>query len=330
MVCRLIGHAAGTVTVLLLWHPLIVAHQRTGKEFPQVELIGVCFDGMGRLVGQAHAPSALRTAGLQAAFASGTYSGSDVVVSEAKPRRDPNSDLLNEDALLQMVDRLYSRVSSALSSGRFPVVYGGDCSVLLAAIPALRDSLGEAGLVFLDGHEDATPMEMSPNGEAGNMEIGLLTGLTGEPPPLPLRHRLPALRPDAVAMVGQRDDVFRRTHKIPTMAGRVLLRSSGEVSADPVGAGREAARHVRSQSSGWWLHIDFDVLARSEFSASGAPEDILASGGLTWPQLTAVASSALEVGGCRGWSLVPYNPDLDPERRAAARIVRFVDDMASR
>jgi hypothetical protein len=34
-------------------------------------------------------------------------------------------------------------------------VYGADCSVLLAAVPALRDVAGRAGLVFVDGHEDA-------------------------------------------------------------------------------------------------------------------------------------------------------------------------------
>lgn len=35
--------------------------------------------------------------------------------------------------------------------------------------PKLRASVGEAGLVFLDGHEDATPMELSDDGEAANM-----------------------------------------------------------------------------------------------------------------------------------------------------------------
>jgi hypothetical protein len=35
-------------------------------------------------------------------------------------------------------------------------------------------------------------------------------------------------------------------------------------------------------------------------------------------------NSALQAGGCRGWSLGVYNPDLDPERHAARRIVAFL------
>jgi arginase len=38
--------------------------------------------------------------------------------------------------------------------------------VLLGAVPALVDVLGRAGLVFIDGHEDATTMEASTTGEA--------------------------------------------------------------------------------------------------------------------------------------------------------------------
>src|SRR6266568_3197084 len=39
------------------------------------------------------------------------------------------------------------------------LIYGADCAVLLGAVPALADVLGGAGLVFIDGHEDATTME---------------------------------------------------------------------------------------------------------------------------------------------------------------------------
>lgn len=84
-----------------------------------------------------------------------------------------------------------------MSLGRFPLIYGADCAVLLGAIPALRDVRGKAGLLFIDGHEDATTMEQSTTGEAANMEIALLLGITGMRAPEPLRSRLPALEADA-------------------------------------------------------------------------------------------------------------------------------------
>jgi arginase len=215
-----------------------------------------------------------------------------------------------------------------LSAGRFPLVYGADCSVLLAAVPALRDIAGRAGLVFLDGHEDATPMDLSPTGEAANMEIALLLGLTGERAPKPLRSRLPALTPAAIAMLGPRDRLYRQGANVPTVADRVWLRPADEVSADPAGCARMAVEHVVAHASRWWLHIDLDVLARSEFAACGAPGEVMLAGGLTWRQLTEVSMSALQGGGCAGWSLSVYNPDLDPDGSAARRIVEFVSQVA--
>ena len=69
------------------------------------------------------------------------------------------------------VDLLYHRVRAALARGRFPLVYGADCAVLLAAVPALASVVGEAGLAFIEGHEDATLMELSATGEAASMEV---------------------------------------------------------------------------------------------------------------------------------------------------------------
>jgi arginase len=75
-----------------------------------------------------------------------------------------------------MARALYDRVRSALARGRFPLVYGADCSVLLAAVPALADVARDVGLVFIDGHEDATPMEVSASGEAANTGPTMLYG----------------------------------------------------------------------------------------------------------------------------------------------------------
>jgi arginase len=227
-----------------------------------------------------------------------------------------------------MAAALHRQVRASLSAGRFPFVYGADCSVLLAAVPALRDVAGRAGLLFVDGHEDATPMDLSPSGEAANMEIALLLGLTGERAPQPLRDWLPALALDAIAMLGPRDHLFRQAANIPTVADRVWLRSAGEVSADPPGYARMAIEHVTAHASHWWLHIDLDVLARSEFSACGAPGEVSLADGLTWRQLTQISTPALQDGGCAGWSMSIYNPDLDPDRSTARRIVEFVAQVA--
>jgi arginase len=290
----------------------------------RIDMIGVPFDGMGRSPGQAGAPAALRAAGLSEVLGPDAVMEPDLELPGPVAQRAAGSGLLNERALLQMVDTLHRRVRSSLAAGRFPFVCGADCSVLLAAVPALRDVAGRAGLVFADGHEDATTMDMSTSGEAANMEIALLLGLTGERAPQPLRDRLPALDPGAVAMLGPRDDLFRQAASVPTVAGRVWLRPAGEVAADPAGCARRAAGRVAAQASRWWLHIDLDVLARAEFAACGAPGEVTLAGGLTWPQLTELSVSALRSGGCAGLSLSIYNPDLDPDRSAARDIVEFV------
>jgi arginase len=291
-----------------------------------IDLIGVRFDGSGRARGQAHAPPALREAGLLAAVGERATVAADVEVSPPIPARG-RFGLLNERALLDMVAALYDRVRAALARGDFPLVYGADCAVLLAAVPALGDAAGSAGLVFIDGHEDATPMEASTTGQAANMEVAFLLGLTGDQAPEPLRSRAGVLRPEAIVMLGMRDEQYRRETGVPTIAGRVRLLTADDVHAGPAAAGTQAAGQVAAQSPSWWLHTDLDVLAGDEFRACGAAHDPAMPGGLSWAELTAVVSSALRTGGCRGWSLGVYNPDLDPELRSAQQVVSFLAEV---
>jgi arginase len=196
--------------------------------------------------------------------------------------------------------------------------------VLLGAVPALRDVGGSAGLLFVDGHEDTTTMEESTTGEAANMEIALLLGMTGAQAPQPMRGRLPALRPEAIEMLGQCDAAYRREIGVSIIGDQVRLHPAPEVRRDPEQIATQAAAHVGAKASGWWLHVDLDALDRQEFRACGAASDPSMPEGFTWAQFTSVTRTSLRSAGCRGWSIGVYNPDLDPDDRDARRIVAYL------
>ena len=297
----------------------------------RVELIGVPFDGYGRAGHQARAAQALRDAGLMAAFGElEVLAGTDLELPPPDPRRAPGSGLMNEAALLAMVAAVHERVREAVAADRLPVLYGGECSVLLGAVSGLGAARGRPGLVFVDGHEDTTPLDVSVDGEAANMELGLLLGLTGQLAPAALQSLLPALEPAALAVLGTRDEELRRECNVASLADRgVHLRRHDVVAAAPAEVARTAVEHVRKTAPSWWLHTDLDVIAQDVFTAGRVPGDEDEEGGLDWRQLTELTAAALACGGCAGWSIAIYDPEQDDDGSQAARIVEFVTAAAS-
>ena len=238
-------------------------------------------------------------------------------------RRAGRRRLVNERALLAMTRALNERVGSAVCAGRLPIVYGGDCSTLLGIVTGLRDHVGEVGLVFIDGHEDTMPLDVSEDGEAANTELGLLLGLTGRTLGGELGDRLPALRRDRLVVLGPRDDAWRRQFNVGTLADNgVWVAPLAEVADDPAGAGRRAIEQLAAQVDRWWLHIDLDVLDPVVFPAQGLPDFPDEPGGLTWDQLTDLVMALFTTPAtCIGGSIAIYDPDQDPnqERSGADR-----------
>jgi arginase len=289
------------------------------------ELIGIPYSSMAKPGGIADAIRVLREAGLAeriAASAAARDTGDLRLVRGSGARG--RSGLLNERALGRLVTATREAVLGSLDRGGRPLLVGGDCPVLLGALAACRDRYGAVGLLLVDGHEDAWPPQLSSTGEASDSEVAIALGRIGELPEA-LDRLVPLLGPEAVSMLGPRDRQEIEQAGAESLADTVaLLRDDDGIRADGAHSSAcEAIRALANSAPAFWLHIDLDVLRTEEFPAA----DYTQPGGLAWDELLDIATRTLAAPDCVGCSIVIYNPDLDPERTSAARIVRFVSDL---
>jgi arginase len=293
----------------------------------RIELIGVPYTSAATPGGIATAIRRLRDAGLveRVGRSGDVRDGGDLELLEGTGLRGA-SGLLNERALGRLVTATRDAVAHALQRGRLPLLVGGDCPVLLGALAAGRDDGREPGLLLVDGHEDAWPPDRSPTGEASDSEVAIALGRV-RGLPASLDDLMPLLTPQRVAMLGPRDRRELDEAGVESLDGAIaLFRDDVAVRASGAAASaREAVATLAAGSSSFWLHVDLDVLGTDGFPAA----DYLQPGGLTWGELLDIAAPALADPRCFGCSVVIYNPELDPERTSAARIVHFVADLVT-
>ena len=89
--------------------------------------------------------------------------------------RDEETKLLNPESIKDYSLRLADAVNSLLHENKFPIVLGGDCSILIGNLLALR-RIGRYGLFFIDGHADFYRPEESPTGEVADMDLAIVSG----------------------------------------------------------------------------------------------------------------------------------------------------------
>src|SRR6185295_18391978 len=125
--------------------------------------LGLMPPARGRVPGVHKLPAALRAAGLVAGLRAADAGG--VPAPAYSAAIDPDTGIRNAYALRAYSLELAKQVGKLVEAGAFPVVLGGDCSILLGNLLALR-RLGRYGLFFIDGHTDLQTPRTSPTGGA--------------------------------------------------------------------------------------------------------------------------------------------------------------------
>lgn len=234
--------------------------------------------------------------------------------------RDRETLTLNARGIAEYSVLLADAVAEVVGRGEFPILLGGDCSILLGSSLALRRH-GRYGLLFIDGHADFYQPEANPNGEAASMDLAFATGRGPE-----LLTNLEGLRPlvrdEDVVAFGFRDAEEQRQYGSQPLPPQVLALDLSEVRR--LGTKRAAQRAVEHLSAaerptrGFFIHLDADVVSDDLMPAV----DYRMPDGLTWDELRTVLEVALGSGRAVGIEITIYNPALDENGTSGRDLAR--------
>lgn len=296
----------------------------------QLSLIGVPTNSAGKRNGVAGAPVALRRAGLLDALGHVciVHDEGDVSFSMPTTERDVRSGIIAYKSLASMIQNVRVSVNRVLLEDRFPLVIGGDCPVLLGCLAAVSAGNFPVGLFFVDGHEDAYSAHQSPTGEAADMELGFALGLGVPDLILEAIGSAQLIDPSMLCMLGPRDKKILQKTNIKSLGDGLVDHYYDDVTLCRENIGtltRRMTSELATRAKRLWLHVDLDVLSTRSLPAV----DYRQQGGLKWSQLEELTKTALSSGNVIGMNVTIYNPDLDPSRRSARRIVRYLQTVLS-
>lgn len=255
------------------------------------------------------APDTLLRAGLADGLAA--RRAGRVAAEGYSPVRDPETEILNPRALANYSSVLADAVAALLDEGEFPVVLGGDCSILLGAALALKRR-GRHGLLYLDGDADFYQPEVNPlGGAASASDLAFATG-RGPGVVCDLEGRRPLVRDDDVVVFASRDAADRERRGCqPLPADTLELDREAVRRAGAAAAAEQAVTFLTRPDGprGFWIHVDADVLDQTIMRAVDDPRP----NGLTWEELVSALRVAIASGAALGLQIAIYNPDFDPD-----------------
>ena len=235
---------------------------------------------------------------------------------------DPQTRTLNARAIAAWSATLADAVTDVLHQGEWPVVLGGDCSIVLGSTLALKRR-GRYGLLFIDGHADFYQPDANPNGEAASMDLAFVTG-HGPALLADLEGRGPLVRHEDACAFAFRDAEEQAAYGSQPVPDDLLAFDLPAIRKCGVDAAATAAvEHLaRPDLEGFFIHLDADCLHDSVMPAV----DYRLPDGLTLDELRRTLEVAMQSGRAVGIEIAIYNPHLDADGSAGAALVQVLAD----
>ena len=287
-----------------------------------VRLLGIPIDSVGGPIGTTFMPRVLREHGIVEAQGAEDLGDLDVLIEP--PVRDPETGIVGSDSVLEVTRTIRDAIARQADPDAKTVLLGGCCSLAVGAIAGLRERHGELGIVYVDGHLDLYDGTTSPTGEAADMPLAVALGF-GPKAWVAAAGDAPLVRPEDVALVGFRDLEEARGYGSMTpedLPGMTAIDTPELVRAGPAATAATARAAVAPDGRRFFVFVDLDVLDERVF-----PNDAPVPDGIDWPELGDLLAPLVRDAACLGISVACYNPERDPERESARRIVGMLREV---
>lgn len=285
------------------------SHDKTIVLLDAPSNLGLKPSAPGRQPGVRRLPEALRARGLQERL--GANDGGRILPKGYHPEIDPATGIRNASAIAAYSLALADALAPILRRGDFPLLLGGDCSILLGSGLALK-RMGRFGLCFLDGHQDLLTPSTSETGGAAGMDLALACGV-GPERLIRFDGMSPLVLAADVLLLGDRSgDQWYFDPRVQILRSEMFQAGLHELR-------RKGIKNTISEGLKWsdpesidglWLHVDVDVLDDGIMPAVDSRQ----ADGLNWKEFHDIIVEVLASGTVVGMQVTILDPDLDPER----------------
>lgn len=171
---------------------------------------------------------------------------------------DKETKVRNANNIVYYSKILANSIFDAIKKKKFPIVLGGDCSILLGTMLGLRKA-GRYGLFFIDGHTDYVLPEHSETAGAAGMDLSFVTG-HGHKKLSDIQGLSPYVEEENTFCIGNREytdwyvDLIKKSNI--NYYDLAAIRQSGikKIISDFLQMTKN------KKLDGFWIHVDVDVL----------------------------------------------------------------------
>jgi arginase len=284
-------------------------------------LLGSPSSAAAMTAGHEGAPAALRSAGLIERLRSIGYEvedfGDDPVQLSKPDEESPRA--RNISSVLAALNALKPRVELAVKASALPLIIGGDCSVALATIAAVRRYFRNVALIYMDRDADLNTPATTQSGCLDGMVVSHITG-RGAAELVRFWSEPPLVRDPDVALFG----VARLDPPEQESLDRSTLRrylASDVTRTGAAAAARTAVERIHSEKNEFVLHLDVDVIGG--FAATNYPGE----GGLTLDDVRAALEVFATHPHLAAIEVTAYNPTKDPDGSGAKLLIDLLADV---